>query len=433
MEHPDRRLSSAEFAKAIQYLPGGVNSPARSWKSVGGTPITLRRGQGSRVWDIDGNEYIDYLASWGPLILGHSHPRVLAEVETALRNGTSFGAPTELETRLARDVVEAYPSIDMVRFVNSGTEAAMSALRLARAFTGRHKVVKFAGGYHGHADALLVKAGSGAAAMGVPDSAGITPSYAQDTLVARFNDIASVEALFDAHPQEIACVIVEPVAGNMGVVPPHPAFLPGLRELTSAHGVLLIFDEVITGFRVAYGGAQERYGITPDITCLGKIIGGGMPVGAYGGRSGVMEMVSPLGPMYQAGTLSGNPVAMAAGISTLEQLRHPGTYEELERKGIKLEGALAEAFHRVEIPVMVNRVGSMLTVFFTDQEVRDWESVSRCDSEGYARIFHELLERGVYFPPSPFEAAFISLAHTTADLETTRQALFDAAASSRPA
>ena len=433
MEHPDRRLSSAEFAKAIQYLPGGVNSPARSWKSVGGTPITLRRGQGSRVWDIDGNEYIDYLASWGPLILGHSHHRVLAEVETALRNGTSFGAPTELETRLARDVVEAYHSIDMVRFVNSGTEAAMSALRLARAFTGRHKVVKFAGGYHGHADALLVKAGSGAAAMGVPDSAGITPSYAQDTLVARFNDIASVEALFDAHPQEIACVIVEPVAGNMGVVPPDPAFLPGLRELTSAHGVLLIFDEVITGFRVAYGGAQERYGITPDITCLGKIIGGGMPVGAYGGRSGVMEMVSPLGPMYQAGTLSGNPVAMAAGISTLEQLRHPGTYEELERKGIELEGALAEAFHRVEIPVRVNRVGSMLTVFFTDQEVRDWESVSRCDSEGYARIFHELLERGVYFPPSPFEAAFISLAHTTADLETTRQALFDAAASSRPA
>ena len=267
----------------------------------------------------------------------------------------------------------------------------------------------------------------------MPDSAGITPSYAQDTLVARFNDIASVEALFDAHPQEIACVIVEPVAGNMGVSA-RPGFPPrGLRELTSAHGVLLIFDEVITGFRVAYGGAQERYGITPDITCLGKIIGGGMPVGAYGGRSGVMEMVSPLGPMYQAGTLSGNPVAMAAGISTLEQLRHPETYEELERKGIELEGALAEAFHRVEIPVRVNRVGSMLTVFFTDQEVRDWESVSRCDSEGYARIFHELLERGVYFPPSPFEAAFISLAHTTADLETTRQALFDAAASSRPA
>ena len=433
MERPNRPLSSAEFARASQYLPGGVNSPARSWKSVGGTPITLRRGQGSRVWDIDGNEYIDYLASWGPLILGHSHPRVLAEIETALRNGTSFGAPTELETRLARDVVEAYPSIDMVRFVNSGTEAAMSALRLARAFTGRHKIVKFAGGYHGHADALLVKAGSGAAALGVPDSAGITPSYAQDTLVARFNDIASVEALFDAYRQGIACVIVEPVAGNMGVVPPDPAFLPGLRELTSANGALLIFDEVITGFRVAYGGAQERYGITPDITCLGKIIGGGMPVGAYGGRSEVMEMVSPLGPVYQAGTLSGNPVAMAAGISTLEQLRHSGTYEELERNGIELEGALAEAFHRVEIPVRVNRVGSMLTVFFTDQEVRDWESVSRCDSAGYARFFHELLERGVYFPPSPFEAAFISMAHTTADLEATRQALFDAAASSRPA
>ena len=429
MARPTHHLSSTQFAQAQRYMPGGVNSPARSWKSVGGTPITLRRGLGSRIWDIDENEYVDYLASWGPLVLGHTHPRVLAAIEATLRNGISFGAPTELETELARQVVEAFPSIEMVRFVNSGTEATMSALRLARAFTGRPKIVKFEGAYHGHADALLVKAGSGAAALGVPDSAGVTHSYSQDTLVAEFNDLGSTEVLFNAHPKKIACVIVEPVAGNMGVVPPHPGFLPGLRELTTAHGALLIFDEVITGFRVAYGGAQELYNVKPDITCLGKIIGGGLPVGAYGGRGDVMEMVSPLGPMYQAGTLSGNPVAMAAGISTLEQLRFPETYSELELKGVALERALVEAFESVEVPVRVNRLGSMLTVFFTDQEVISWGSVTRCDVGAYARFFHRLLENGVYFPPSPYETAFVSLAHTSTDLDETRKAIFDAATS----
>ena len=427
-----RQRSSELYAQAQQHIPGGVNSPARSWRAVGGTPIFLAKGQGSHVWDADGNQYIDYVGSWGPLVLGHSHTHVLSRIKAVLDYGTGFGAPTEIETQMAQEVAKAFPSIDLVRFVNSGTEAAMSALRLARAFTGRDKIIKFAGGYHGHADALLVKAGSGAASHGTPDSAGVTPSFAQDTLVAEYNDPDSVEAYFQAYPGAIACVIVEPVAGNMGVVPPRPDFLGGLRELTSRHGALLIFDEVITGFRVAYGGAQELYQVTPDITCLGKIIGGGLPVGAYGGRRDVMEQVSPLGPMYQAGTLSGNPVAMAAGVATLELLRRPGIYQELELKGLALAQALEEAFAEVEVPMKVNRVGSMLTPYFTDQEeVTGWESVAQCDGQAYARFFHRLLDLGVYFPPSPFESAFVSLAHTTGDLEFTRKAIGEAAASAK--
>ncbi|MCI0796650.1 MAG: glutamate-1-semialdehyde 2,1-aminomutase, partial [Chloroflexi bacterium] len=306
-----RKRSAELYASARKFIPGGVNSPARSWGGVGGDPIFLKKGSGSRVWDVDGNEYIDYVCSWGPLILGHAHPEVLAAIKAAADGGTSFGAPTEMETDIARMVVEGYPSMDMVRFVSSGTEATMSALRLARAFTGRPKIIKFQGGYHGHTDALLVAAGSGAMAHGVPDSAGVTESFARDTLLAQYNDLPSIQTHFDAFPEDIACVIAEPVAGNMGVVPPQPGFLEGLREITAKHGALLILDEVITGFRVGYGGAQERYGVSADITCLGKIIGGGMPVGAYGGRHDIMETVAPLGPMYQAGTLSGNPVAMA--------------------------------------------------------------------------------------------------------------------------
>ena len=430
MDRPARDRSSELFARASRYIPGGVNSPARSWKAVGGTPIFIDRGRGCRVWDADGNEYVDYLASWGPLVLGHSHPHVLAKIKEALEKGTSFGTPTEMETELARQVVEAYPSIEMVRFVNSGTEATMSALRLARAHTGRDKIVKFQGAYHGHGDALLVKAGSGAAAHGTPDSAGVTPSNARDTLVAGFNDLGSLEALFRASPGEIACAIVEPIAGNMGVVPPAPGFLQGLRRLTSTHGAVLIFDEVITGFRVAYGGAQELYNERPDLTCLGKIIGGGLPVGAYGGRRDIMEKVSPMGPMYQAGTLSGNPVAMAAGLATLELLRRHDAYRELEQKGLALAEALEAALSMADVAVRVNRVGSMLTLFFSDQEVVDWASVARCDGRAYARFFHRLLEFGVYFPPSPFECAFVSLVHDRTDLEQTRDAICKASVAS---
>ena len=427
-----RQRSSELYAKAKQYIPGGVNSPARSWGAVGGTPIFIVRGRGSHIWDADGNEYVDYVGSWGPLILGHSHPQVLARIKEVLDDGTGFGAPTEIETRLAQEVVKAFPSMDLVRFVNSGTEAAMSALRLARAFTRRDKIVKFRGGYHGHADALLVKAGSGAASHGIPDSAGVTSSFAQDTLVAEYNDLDSVEAHFTAYPDKIAGVIVEPVAGNMGVIPPRPRFLQGLREVTSRYGSLLIFDEVITGFRLAYGGAQEVFNVIPDITCLGKIIGGGLPVGAYGGRRDIMEEVSPLGAMYQAGTLSGNPVAMSAGVATLELLRRIDTYEELELKGLAVAQALEDAFAEAEVPVKVNRVGSMLTPFFTNQkEVSDWESVARCDGQAYARFFHRLLDQGVYFPPSPFESAFVSLTHSLRDLELTQEAIHKAAAAAR--
>ena len=407
---------------ARRYIPGGVNSPARAWGAVGGEPLFLSRGSGPHVWDADGNRYIDYVCSWGPLILGHAHPQVIAAIKRAAENGTSFGAPTEAENTMARMMVEAFPSMDMVRCVSSGTEAAMSALRLARAYTGRDKIIKFQGGYHGHADALLVAAGSGAMAHGVPDSAGVTDSFARDTLIAEYNDLASVEAHVQAYPDQIACVIVEPVAGNMGVVPPAPDFLQGLRRLTSEIGALLLFDEVITGFRVAYRGAQHLYDVSPDITCLGKIIGGGMPVGAYGGRRDIMEKVSPLGPMYQAGTLSGNPVAMAAGITTLEILQTPGVYEELESKAHRLEEGFQRVFARAETPLRINRVGSMMTLFFNPDEVTGWPSVSASDRDGFAGFFHRMVDEGIYLPPSPFEAMFVSTAHSEADIDATIEA-----------
>ena len=414
------------YAEASRYIPGGVNSPARAWTAVGGTPRFIAGGRGARVWDADGNHYVDYVCSWGPLILGHAHPEVSEAVKRSVDLGTSFGAPTETETRLARMVVEAVPSIDMVRFVNSGTEAVMSALRLARAFTGREKIVKFEGGYHGHADSLLVAAGSGAAAHGIPTSAGVTASSAADTLVGTYNDLASVKTHFDQYPDQIACVIVEPVAGNMGVVPPAPGFLGGLRELTAQNGALLVFDEVISGFRVSYGGAQGLYGITPDITCIGKIIGGGLPVGAYGGSVEVMQAVSPLGPMYQAGTLSGNPMAMTAGLKTLEVLSRPGTYEALEATGRELQEGLRKIFMQAESPVTINRVASMMTLFFSATEVTGWETVQAADQDAYARFFHRMIDQGVYFPPSPYEAMFVSTAHNPADISAT----LDAATSS---
>ena len=403
-------------------MPGGVNSPARSWSAVGGDPLFIERGSGPRVRDVDGNEYIDYVCSWGPLILGHAHPEVVEAVKAAAENGTSFGAPTEMENVLAGLVLNALPSLDLVRFVSSGTEAAMSALRLARAYTGRSKIVKFEGGYHGHTDALLVAAGSGALSHGVPDSAGVTASFARDTLTASYNDLASVEVHFDGHPEEIACVIVEPVAGNMGVVPPQPGFLEGLRDLTARHGALLVFDEVITGFRVGYGGAQGLYGVEPDVTCLGKVIGGGMPVGAYGGRREIMETVSPLGPMYQAGTLSGNPVAMAAGARTLELLGQRGVYESLESRAAELEAGLLEVFDEAEVPARINRVGSMMTLFFSRDDVTGWSSVSGSDREAFGRFFHRMLDEGVYLPPSPFEAMFVSTAHGSGEIEATVEA-----------
>jgi glutamate-1-semialdehyde 2,1-aminomutase len=407
------------YAEACRYLAGGVDSPVRAFRAVGQHPLFISRGQGSRIYDVDGNEFIDYVASWGPLILGHAHPRVVAALSEAATRGTSFGAPTELETHLARLVVEAFPSIERVRFVNSGTEATMSALRLARGFTGREKIVKFDGCYHGHADGLLVKAGSGALTLGTPDSAGVPAGAAASTISAPYNDLETLERIFTAHRGTIAAVIVEPVAGNMGVVPPRPGFLEGLRELTRADGALLIFDEVITGFRVAYGGVQELTGIRADLTCLGKIIGGGLPVGAYGGRADVMALLAPDGPVYQAGTLSGNPLAMTAGIATLTELRQPGVYETLERRAAALADGLAAAARDAGVPIVGTRVGSMFTTFFTDQPVMDYTSARRSDTRRYARFFHAMLEQGIYLAPSQFEAGFLSLAHSDEDVERT--------------
>ena len=405
------------FAEAQKYIPGGVNSPVRSFRAVGGTPPFLARGKGSRVWDVDGNEYIDFLSSWGPLVLGHAHSKVVEALKKAAEVGTSFGAPVELEVELARLICQAIPSIEKVRLVNSGTEACMSALRLARAFTGRSKIIKFSGCYHGHADGLLVKAGSGAMTHGIPTSAGVPDSYARETLVADYNDLTSVEQLFESHPRDIAAVIVEPVAGNMGVVPPAEGFLAGLSRITAKSGALLILDEVITGFRVAPGGAQELFDLTPDITCLGKIIGGGLPVGAYGGRAEIMEMVAPLGPMYQAGTLSGNPLAVTAGLATLRELQQPGTYQRLEALGQRLAHGLTQVFKQAQVPSTINRVGSMLTGFFTGGPVDSLDGVERADAAQYGRYFHAMLDRGVYFAPSQFEAAFVSLAHTDEDID----------------
>lgn len=414
--------SASLFAEAQKYIPGGVNSPVRAFRAVGGQPRFIRRGFGARVEDVDGNVYIDYVCSWGPLILGHAHPAVVAAVKAAAESGTSFGAPTEAEVELARLVCRLFPSVELVRFVNSGTEATMSAIRVARAYTGRPKILKFDGCYHGHADSLLVKAGSGVLTFNAPDSAGVTAAAAGETLSAPYNDLATVERIFEAQGQEIAAVIVEPVAGNMGVVPPKPGFLEGLRRVTTEAGALLIFDEVITGFRLAPGGAQELYGITPDLTCLGKILGGGLPVGAYGGRRDIMSLVAPLGPVYQAGTLSGNPLAMAAGLATLRALLEPGSYERLETVSHRLAEGFAEAAREAGIPVRVNRVGSMLTVFFTGDEVTDYEGARRADTAQFARFFHGMLERGVLLPPSQFEALFVSLAHTEAEVEFTVEA-----------
>ena len=407
------------YDQAQRFIPGGVNSPVRSFRAVGGTPPFLSRGHGSRVWDVDGNEYIDYLGSWGPLVLGHAHPAVVDALKKAAENGTSFGTPVEREGELARLICEALPSVETVRLVNSGTEACMSAIRLARAYTGRNKIVKFSGCYHGHADGLLVQAGSGALTQGVPTSAGVPPSYATETLVADYNDVASMERLFNAYPMDIAGIIVEPVAGNMGVVPPVEGFLSSLRRLTADNEALLIFDEVITGFRLAYGGAQTLFGVTPDLTCLGKIIGGGLPVGAYGGRREIMEMVAPLGPMYQAGTLSGNPLAVTAGAVTLTELQRPGTYHRLEALARRLTDGLTEVFARAEVQVTANRVGSMFTGFFTPGPVCTLAHVEQSDVDRYRRYFHAMLGAGVYLAPSQFEAAFVSLAHTEKDTDRT--------------
>lgn len=411
------KRSGELFLEAQQYLPGGVDSPARAFKAVGGTPPFMVRGKGSRMYDADGNEYIDYIGSWGPLIAGHAHPQVVAALKEAAERGTSFGAPTELETTLAKMVTTAMPAIEMVRFVNSGTEAAMSALRLARAYTRRNKIIKFAGGYHGHADGLLVKGGSGLATLGIPDSPGVPPGYAQETLVAGYNDLGSVQQFFERYPDDIAAVIIEPVAANMGVILPKPDFLPQLRRLTRDNGALLIFDEVITGFRVSYGGAQGLYALTPDLTCLGKIIGGGLPVGAYGGRREIMQMMAPVGPVYQAGTLSGNPLAMTAGIETLKILGQPGGYQQLERLASRLAEGIAESFKTAGKRFRLNRIASLMTPFFTDGEVTDWDSASKSDTGLFAAFFQNLLKEGVYWPPSQFEAAFVSLAHSNEDID----------------
>jgi glutamate-1-semialdehyde 2,1-aminomutase len=407
------------YDQALRFIPGGVNSPVRSFYAVGGTPPFLSRGQGSRVWDVDGNGYIDYLGSWGPLVLGHAHPAVVDALKLAVENGTSFGTPVENEVELARYICEAIPSVETVRLVNSGTEACMSAIRLARAYTGRNKIVKFSGCYHGHADGLLVQAGSGALTHGVPTSSGVPPSYAAETLVADYNDLSSVERLLQAWPDAIAGIIIEPLAGNMGVLPPDGEFLLALRQMTAGSGVLLIFDEVITGFRVAYGGAQTIYGVTPDLTCLGKIIGGGLPVGAYGGRRDIMEMVAPLGSMYQAGTLSGNPLAVTAGLVTLNELQRPGSYKVLEILARRLIDGLAEVFAQARVPVTFNRVGSMFTGFFTPGPVGTLAQVQQSNVKRYSRYFHAMLQAGIYLPPSQFEAAFVSLAHTEQDIDQT--------------
>ena len=411
--------SEALFAEAQKYIPGGVNSPVRSFKAVGGTPPFIARGKGSRVWDVDGNEYIDYLGSWGPLVLGHAHPTIIEVLKKTAEGGTSFGAPVEQEVELAKMICEGLPSVESVRLVSSGTEACMSAIRLARAFTSRDKIIKFAGCYHGHADGLLVKAGSGALTHGIPTSAGVPESYASETLVADYNDIESVERFFEANPGGIAAIIIEPVAGNMGVVLPREGFLAALRKITQDNDALLIFDEVITGFRVGPNGAQGLYGIAPDITTMGKIIGGGLPVGAYGGRKDVMGMVAPLGAMYQAGTLSGNPLAVSAGIATLTELQKPGAFERLDSLAQRLTDGLTKAFQAVEIPSTINRVGSMFTGFFNPGPVEGLANAEGSDTEMYGRYFHAMQEQGVYMAPSQFEAGFVSIAHTEADINAT--------------
>jgi glutamate-1-semialdehyde 2,1-aminomutase len=411
--------SQTAFERARRVIPGGVDSPVRAFGAVGGEPIFLHEGRGCRVVDVDGNSYIDYVCSWGPLIAGHAHPKVVEAIRNAAGRGSSFGAPTEAETQLAERICDAMDGVEKVRFVNSGTEAAASAVRLARGASGRELIVKFAGCYHGHVDALLVAAGSGATTFGTPSSPGIPAGTTAATLLAEYNDLAGVERLFAAHGERIAAVLVEPVAGNMGVVPPAPGFLAGLRRLCDRHGALLIFDEVITGFRVARGGAQALFGVTADLTILGKIIGGGLPVGAYGGRAGIMDQIAPTGPVYQAGTLSGNPLAMAAGIATLELLAELGVYEQLEARSSVLAAGLEAAAAAAGFPTCHTRVGSMLCTFFTEGPVTDYASARRADTRAYAAFFHAMLARGVYLAPSQFETMFVSLAHEPAEIEST--------------
>ncbi|AAR33670.1 glutamate-1-semialdehyde 2,1-aminomutase [Geobacter sulfurreducens] len=407
------------FTQAQEFIPGGVNSPVRAFKSVGADPLFIKKAFGCTITDADNNSYIDYVGSWGPMILGHCHPQVVEAVKRAVESGSSFGAPTELEITLARMVIDAVPSIEMVRMVSSGTEATMSAIRLARGYTGRDKIIKFSGCYHGHADALLVKAGSGAATFGVPDSPGVPVDVAKNTLTAQFNDLDSVSKLIDENKNEIACIIVEPIAGNMGTVPPGEGFLEGLRSICDSEGIVLIFDEVMTGFRVAYGGAQELYGVTPDMTTLGKIIGGGLPVGAFGGKKDIMKLLSPSGGVYQAGTLSGNPLAMTAGIETLKLLQADGFYEQLEQTSRRLAEGITEAAKSAGYPIYPTRVGSMFCTFFTSNEVKDWPTATTCDTKAFAAFFRMMLEKGIYLAPSQFETAFVSIAHTEVEIEKT--------------
>ncbi|GAM11225.1 glutamate-1-semialdehyde 2,1-aminomutase [Geobacter sp. OR-1] len=407
------------FKQAQNSIPGGVNSPVRAFRSVGADPLFIKRASGSQIIDEDDNTYIDYVGSWGPMILGHCHPQVVAAVKQTMDNGCSFGAPTELEVTLAEMVIKAVPSIEMVRMVSSGTEATMSAIRLARGYTSRDKILKFSGCYHGHSDALLVKAGSGAATFGVPDSPGVPADFAKHTLTARFNDIESVRTLVAENKGQVACIIIEPIAGNMGTVPPREGFLEALRKLCTDEGIVLIFDEVMSGFRVAYGGAQQVYGVTPDMTTLGKIIGGGLPVGAFGGKKEIMSLLSPSGGVYQAGTLSGNPLAMTAGIETLKLLQRPGFYQELDDKSSYLSAGIAKAAKDAGYPIYSTRVGSMICAFFNKNEVHDWDSASTCDTAAFAKYFRLMLEEGVYLAPSQFETAFVSIAHSQDDLDRT--------------
>lgn len=421
MQHIKR--SQELFERAQRVIPGGVNSPVRAFRSVGLTPLYIERGLGSHIWDVDGNEYIDFISSWGPLIVGHSNPKIQAAITGELERGTSYGACNEREVEMAELICRFFPSIEKVRMVNSGTEATMSAIRLARGFTGRSRIIKFEGCYHGHADSFLIQAGSGLATFGQAGSAGVTQQTAENTLVATYNDIASVRRLLELYPDEVAAVILEPIMGNMGLILPEVGFLAELRLLTEQSGVLLIFDEVISGFRAAKGGAQQLYQILPDLTCLGKIIGGGLPVGAFGGRADIMDYLSPLGPVYQAGTLSGNPLALSAGIAMLQELSVPNFYDELERKGAYLEALIQPLLERYAGHISYNRVGSLSTLFFHSSEVRSNAHAKEANTEQYARYFRSMLEQGIYLPPSQFECMFLSMAHTEADLERTAQAM----------